>query len=178
MLRKITSLLALILSFLAICMCILIKMSAPKIGYIRTAVVLEKYEGMIEAKNEYDKKSKVWEANIDTLKKDLIRNVEIFNNNFSKLSLKEKEKGRFFLKKKEDGVITYKSAVEENADAEKEKMLKSVVGQINSFIEKYGKNNGYKVILGTTADGSILYGDNSIDITEEVLINLNNEYKR
>lgn len=44
---------------------------------------------------------------------------------------------------------------------------------INSRLEKFGKTRGYRFILGATGDGSIMYADQTEDVTKEALIFVN-----
>lgn len=57
----------------------------------------------------------------------------------------------------------------------------SVVGPlfatINQLIEQYSVENGYDLILGTTDDGSILYGAEAVDITDDLLQYINQGYR-
>lgn len=51
--------------------------------------------------------------------------------------------------------------------------------RIASFLKTYTKTKGYKIVLTySKANPSMLYGDDSLDITKEVLIGLNDEYKK
>lgn len=45
--------------------------------------------------------------------------------------------------------------------------------QINSIIEKYGKDHGYKFILGATGDGAIMFAAEGEDITKEIIKYIN-----
>jgi outer membrane protein len=49
---------------------------------------------------------------------------------------------------------------------------------VNGFIESFGEKNQYKLILGTTESGSILYGNKGDDLTDEITKNLNEQYKK
>lgn len=49
----------------------------------------------------------------------------------------------------------------------------SIWEELNQRIEEYGEMMGYTYILGANGDGSIMYGDNAEDITEELIIYLN-----
>ena len=48
---------------------------------------------------------------------------------------------------------------------------------INKQIEKYGKSNGYRLILIAAPSGTIAYGRKDLDITNAVLKHLNDEYR-
>jgi Skp family chaperone for outer membrane proteins len=46
---------------------------------------------------------------------------------------------------------------------------------VNAFLMRYGKKHGYKMIL-IAANGNIAYADPSMDITDQIVEALNNEY--
>jgi outer membrane protein len=50
--------------------------------------------------------------------------------------------------------------------------------RINTFLKMYTKTKGYKIVLTySKSSPSMLYGDDSLDVTKEVLAGLNAEYK-
>lgn len=51
--------------------------------------------------------------------------------------------------------------------------MDSVVAEVRETIQKYGAANGYRFILTGGEGGSVLYGDEASDITEQVLNELN-----
>ena len=52
------------------------------------------------------------------------------------------------------------------------------VEKINSYIADYGKKHYYKMILGATMDGNILYADEQDDLTQNILKDLNDIYEK
>jgi len=59
--------------------------------------------------------------------------------------------------------------------AEGQKEIDTLVKQVKAFIKDYGKQKGYTFILGSNEAGSVLYGADAHDITEEVLKALNGD---
>jgi outer membrane protein len=50
---------------------------------------------------------------------------------------------------------------------------------IAAYLKTYTKTKGYKIVLTySKANPSMLYGDESLDVTKEVLTGLNDEYKK
>ncbi|SEK30267.1 periplasmic chaperone for outer membrane proteins Skp [Aquimarina amphilecti] len=52
-----------------------------------------------------------------------------------------------------------------------------VWNRLNQYIEEYGESNKYEIILGTQGNGNIMFAQDGIDITEEVLEYVNNKYE-
>ena len=49
--------------------------------------------------------------------------------------------------------------------------------QINQFVNEYGKQNGYDFILGAAGNGSLMFANETNNITEEVIFFINNRYQ-
>ena len=118
---------------------------------------------MKEARELYQKKEQQWQAELDTLQADYQR--------ARMAGLSEVELVHFA-----QNIQQYSQQVAQSAEEEDRKMTQAVLDQINAFVESYGQEQGYDLILGTTLDGNILYAREVLDITEEVLDALNRQY--
>ena len=49
--------------------------------------------------------------------------------------------------------------------------------KVRSFVKDYSKEKGYTFVLGSNDAGSVLYGEESKDITNDVLKAINDDYK-
>ena len=148
-----------------------------RIGFVRSSELVDGYLGMKEARNQYQNKSQKWQANVDTLEQDFKKTLHHFQYETSGLSVAERRKKEATLKQMQENLFQYTSSVRENARTEDEKLTQGVLNQINSFVQEYGKSQGFDVILGTTLSGSLLYGEEQLDITDQVLTALNRNYR-
>jgi outer membrane protein len=55
--------------------------------------------------------------------------------------------------------------------------MDSIVSKVKREIKAYGKANGYTYILGGGDGGSVLYGTEADDLTDEIVKILNEKYK-
>lgn len=136
----------------------------PKIAYVRSDKLLSEYIGMHEAKDEFTQKQRKWQSNIDSLKNDIAKYRE--SNEISKRILQQMEQN----------AALYIEKINTIAQEEDMKSTELVYQQINTFIEDYGKKKGYSMIFGSGTPGAILYGDEALDITDELLSSLNQNY--
>lgn len=148
-----------------------------KVAYVRSTELIYGYLGMQTAHKEYEEKSKSWQANVDTLQKEYQQALGNYTKMANKLGKEEKETQEHALQQQQQMVYNYMQSINAKAKQEDEKTTQAVLNQVNSFVEDYGKKNGYDIILGTTLSGSLLYGDDAMDITKEVLAKLNESYK-
>ena len=151
--------------------------SRTKIVYVRSHDLVEKYQGTIEARMEFDKKKNAMTSNVDSLKLDFERARNQYVNIATKLAPAQRMEQEKALTQQQGQLIQYSNAIDQKIEEEDAKMMQEVLNQINSFVEKYAQQEGYNIVLGTTLSGSLLYGDKTIDVTDAMIVELNNKYK-
>jgi len=147
-----------------------------KIAYVDSAKILNEYKGSAEAKKAYEAKSKTWQGNLDTLAGEVKASIQKYEKSLATMSAKEQGLAKQLIQVKQKQLQDYQRAIQENAKQENGKLLQGVVTQINTFLSKYGKKNNYKLILIANQSGTIAYGREGLDITPQVIEELNNEY--
>ncbi len=152
-------------------------LNPTKIAYVRSQELVYGYKGTQEAKAKFDIKKESLQANIDTLQRAFKKSIDQYNIEYRKLTADEKKQRESLLNQKEQQLLQYKQAVEKKAKEEDDKMMQAVLNQVNSYVEEYGKKHHYDIIFGTTLSGSVLYGKDKLDITDQLLEALNNHYK-
>lgn len=144
----------------------------PKIGYVRTKVLIQNYKGMKDAQQVLDKKKELWQQNLDTLALKHDQRVMALGN--KKPNQTESE----VLNKSLEQYNQYMERVNKLSQDEEVKLMSGVINQITSQINEYAKDNNYDYIFGTTDQGNLLYGNNKKDITEDLLKYLNSIYEK
>jgi outer membrane protein len=147
-----------------------------EVVFVRSQYVVDNYLGTKEAIKQFEIQKAQWQSNIDSLSFQLQRSITEYNSRKINLTKKEQVEMEQGIDTQKSQLSNYIDAVDRKQQNENDKMMQSLFDQINSFIESYGKELGYEVILGTTASGNILYGDRQLDITEKLLIDLNKHY--
>ncbi len=156
---------------------LLLKLESTKIAYVHSQELIYDYEGTKEAMAEFNKEKLKWQANIDTLNSSFGYAVDNYKNEFSNLSTKERDEIEKKLSSQEYQLKGYREAIAKKVSEQDKILLEGVVNQINSFVESYGKENGYEIILGTNQTGNILYAEQTLDITKEIIEAMNKNYR-
>jgi outer membrane protein len=147
-------------------------LATPKIAYVRTGYVIAEYEGMKSANSLYEGERAKVQANMDTLRGRydyLSALMARGGGNKQEVSARLAVAG--------DDYDRYSSTAVEQLEQRRGELLAGVIKEINSTIEAFGKKNGYRLILGATDAGSLLYGSPGDDVSSEVLQILNDNYK-
>jgi outer membrane protein len=152
--------------------------SDDEIAYIELNILLSEYQGMKDARSEFEKRSKTMRANVDTLLLEWEGELKAYEKERKNMSEKENELKQELLRNKQQQINNYSEAIEKKITEEDQVSSQNVINVINEFIMEYGKESGYKFVLGANGTGNVLYADEAINLTKEVLDKLNKEYNK
>ncbi|MDB5124736.1 MAG: outer membrane protein [Mucilaginibacter sp.] len=149
---------------------------SEKIAYVDSGRILNEYKGSAGAKKSYQAKAKVWQANIDTLTSEVKSSIQKYEKSLATMSKKEQDLSKQLIQTKQKQLADYQRGIQENAKQEEGKLTQGIVIEINAFLARYGKRHNYKLILIANQSGTIAYAREGLDITSQVIEELNNEY--
>lgn len=155
----------------------LIFLKSEKVAYVDSNSLLSQYQGMIDARAEYNKLSSQWKAQIDTLAMEVQNELKRHERELPGMTSKEKGLSEQLIKSKQQQLLNYQRAIQDKAAEEDAKMTQAVIDEVNNYLKEFGNNRRYKIIFAATDVGNILYADEAIDITSEVVQGLNRRYK-
>lgn len=133
-----------------------------KIAYVNTGRLIENYKGIAEAKSLHFQRTQDVSKLLDSLKNELILAHRSQNE--------QKARSIQITLNRTEG--TYK----QNINFIESALFEGALAQINSFVENYAERNGIDIVLGSTLEGNIMYARPEMDITEQVLRELNESY--
>lgn len=149
-----------------------------KVGYVNSGKVLSEYSSAIIAEKSLNQQIQEWNKNIEFLENEILK----LNDDFEKFSstwtsVQRKEKQQMMLKKQQE-FADYNKAVKKKAEILQTSLMEPVYDEINAYMQQFGQENGYRLILGTLSGGNILFGHDSMDLTSEFLAYANSKSKR
>ena len=155
-----------------------LKMTSPRVAVVRSALVVEGYEGMKEARSEYQRTVQAWQAHLDSLDQRYSLAIQAYEQEKKRLSAKENQSRQMALEHQRGELEKYQASLEQQAKTAEERMIQGSLNQINSYVEQLADQQGFNIVLGTTQSGNILYANDAVDITDEVLTGLNQHYRK
>jgi len=148
-----------------------------KLVYVDAMRLVSNYKGMEQAKREIEIKSQSWNANLDTLRKELEESVSSYEKNGKLLSIREKQLTEELLKTKQEQYLNYQEVVKNSLQKTDQEISTKILGKVNDYIKRYGEEHGFTIIFAATQYGNIAYANKDLDITDELLKGLNEEYQ-
>lgn len=152
-------------------------MKDKKIGYVNSHQLIYEFDGMKEMQLKFQAISQEWQANLDTLKLEYQKSLVSYQQIAEQLTEQERTERENLLRVQQNNVLQYAENIKQQSKDQEQKMLKAVLDQVNSLVEDYGSRKKYDLIFGTTESGNLLYGDVAVDITQEVIDEINENYE-
>jgi outer membrane protein len=151
---------------------------SQKVAFVDSEKVYEEYQEKIDIEKEITKKQEDFKKKTDSLGMAYQMEAGPMQAKFGKLSQQEQQNNPEILafSQKWQMVESQIKAQEQSLQAQLDKDLKELDSNIEEFISSYAKKNNYSFVLGKNKSGSLIYGNESSDITETVITELNNAY--
>jgi outer membrane protein len=153
---------------------------AQQIVYVNTDSLLENYESFKSNKAALEAKSRKAESDLATRTRSL-ENEFLSAQQKAQAGALTQEQGMKLeqqLMQKQQDLVQYRDNVARKLMEEEQKFNQELNDDIYEFLKTYGKDKGYKLVLGyTRGNSSMLYGGEGLDVTSEILQGLNTKYQ-
>jgi outer membrane protein len=152
--------------------------ATEKIVFVNQDSLLNKYEYYKDLKIKFEGKTKNAQADMQAKGQAFQREVAQYQQSASTLAADQRKSTEERLARKQQELQTYQQnaggALQNEQAVETEKLYDKVAG----YLKTYAKEKGYKMVLSYTKGSTILFADESLDVTSDVIKGLNAEYTK
>ncbi len=141
--------------------------AADAIGFIDGTAIMKKYEGTIEEKIRGEFKDK--EANLAKLQKQLVDSTETYTRDSAMMSDQEKLAFQQNFEKQQMEFQKLSGELNQQRMHRGNEELEKLLGTVKAAAEKVANEKKFTIVLQS---GAALYYDKSLDITQDVLAQL------
>lgn len=149
-----------------------------KIGYVDNVKLMDGYTKKQEVEASYQLKSEAFAKKRDSISQAFQLEAQELQSNTDQMSQQKAQEAFGILQQKGQMMGQQLQQEEQKIQQMGQIKMDSVINEVRETIEKYGAANGYRFILSGGDGGSVLYGDEASDITEQVLKELNETYSK
>jgi outer membrane protein len=147
------------------------------IAYINSDSVLKNYDFLKDNKVVLEAKTKKMDSDYRNRAQSLQSEITAYQRNQANLTIGQARALEEDLTKKQQNLQLYQQSLSQELMNEESKLNKELYDRITAFLKKYSAENGLQVVLKFDPTSDVLYGGESLDITNPVLIGLNEDYK-
>jgi outer membrane protein len=149
--------------------------------YINTDSLFAKYNMAVELNEAFLKKTEERRADLNSMAKDFEKKYIDYQKKAQSgafLTRARQEKAGRELEQNKIALDKLNQEMSENTMRERNEMSKKLYDAVTGFLKEYNKTQGYDVILSTTLGGNVLHSKKGLDITNQVVKELNARYKK
>lgn len=151
---------------------------ADQIVYVNIDSLQENYNYFKDLRSKLETKSKNAQGDLTAKGNAFQKEVADYQKSLQTMSADQRAATEQRLARKQQELETYnqnaRSALANESAVENEKLY----DKISAYIKDYAKKKGYKMVLTySKGNPTVLFADESLDVTKEVLKGLNDAYK-
>lgn len=153
--------------------------SVDGIAYVYIDSLVNGYDLYNDEMTQFLTKQQQYEADLQSKQRSLERRAMELQNNFDKHLItptRAQEVQQQLAMEQQKIQQTYQQQAMELQD-DQAQIMNRVGDSVKNYIEIYNADKRFKVILGTTGNSVVMYGDPSLDITADIVKGLNDRYR-
>jgi outer membrane protein len=155
------------------------KQTASRIVYVNTDTLLNNYLYYKDVVKEFENKRFALENDLQKRSASFQNEVALFQRRVQAGGMSEDQAKvtQAVLQKKEQDIMQFRDNAAGNLQGEQAKKTEELLNNITVYLKKYNKADKFDMVIGYSKGGGVLYAKEDLDITQEVLKGLNDEYK-
>lgn len=150
-----------------------------KIVYVNSDSLLTKYEYFKDLKAKMESKGKAAESDLAAKQQAFQREVQQYQQQQNTLPADQRAATEQRLGRKQQELQAYQQNAGAALQNEQAKEQEALYNKVAEYLKGYAKTKGYKMVLTySKGNSAILFADESLDVTSEVIVGLNEAYAK
>ena len=147
--------------------------TSDKTAYVDNSVLIQDYYKMESTEARFEKKSQALSDELDSVAGEFQKEVQEFQEGMDRMSTKQREERQNELVQKQQMLQQRQQQQSQMLRQESDQAIDSLIEEVKDYVAEYGKERGYSYIFGSNESANIMYAKEGLDITEEILEELN-----
>lgn len=144
-----------------------------KTAYVDTTVLIQEYSEMKEVEAGFNERSEILKRELDSAAQGFQQEVMEFRDNAATMSEAERQVAQDELMRKQQMLQQEQQMRSGQLRQEGDVVIDSLITKVKDFVKVYGEENDYTYIFGSNESANIMYAEEGLDITQEILQKLN-----
>jgi outer membrane protein len=147
--------------------------------FINQDTLLSKYEYAKDVTKNMQEKGKTAQNNVGIKQQAFQREVAEYQKNANTMPADQRQTTEQRLQREQQDLQSFQQNASAEFQNDQAKQAGEVYDKIADFVKGYAKEKGYKLVLMySKANPTVLYGDQSLDVTSDVTKRLNDTYSK
>lgn len=149
------------------------------IAYVNSDTLSQKYQAYKDMSNKLEVKGKAAQAEVASRGQGLQREIAEYQKAAPTMAADQRQTTEQRLAKEQQSFQAYQQNAAAEFQSEQQSENGKLYDKVADFVKSYAKQKGYKLVLMYSKNSpNVLYGDPSLDITADVVKQLNDAYNK
>jgi outer membrane protein len=150
---------------------------APRLAYVETSKILENFNEAIVARKQLTAEKDSLQKQVKAVQDSLQRVAQVIGANYERAPEKQKALMQADITRMNTEFTTTVNTLQQRVNTREQELMAPVLLKLNDFLQSWGHDHHYSLILGTLSGGNIVAADHALDMTLDVLRDLNKKYQ-
>ncbi|APG60801.1 OmpH family outer membrane protein [Christiangramia salexigens] len=155
---------------------IMVSCNEQKTAYVDTTKLIEEYKEMKDVEAEFTTKSDSVRQQLDSVAKTFQQEVQEYQAKMNSMSDAQRQERERELMQKQQMLQQQQQMQSNRLREQSTAVMDSLVKKVKDYVKDYGQENNYTYIFGSNESANIMYAEEGLDITQEILTKLNEQY--
>ena len=147
------------------------------IAYVNSDSLLKNYDFFKDLEKKFMATRDKLNAEYENRAKGLQQEISNFQSTAGNMTISQARAVEEDLRKKQQNLMMYQDQLSQQLMQEEAKMNTQLYDQVSEYLRDYGITKDLQIVLTYTKGSGVLYANDSLDITDQVLVGLNEAYK-
>lgn len=148
-----------------------------KIGYVDVEELMKEYEATKDVEAQLKVEQEQMGKSLDSLGNVFQAKVEAYYKTAKRMSAKSRQAKEAELQKEQQAIQARGQQAQQILQQKSQEGIKALTETLDSVVANYATTHKFNMILGTQGNGTVMYGDNTLNLTETILDVLNTSYE-
>ena len=144
-----------------------------KTAYVDTTKLIQEFSEMKAVEAEFNERSIKLKQELDSAARGFQQEVQEYQENMATMSQAERQATEKELMQKQQILQQQQQMKSGQLRQESDQVVDSLITKVKDFVKAYGEENDYTYIFGSNESANIMYAEEGLDITEEILAEMN-----
>ncbi|SDR92352.1 OmpH family outer membrane protein [Christiangramia echinicola] len=154
----------------------MVSCNEQKTAYVDTTKIVQEYKEMKDVEAEFTSKSDSVRQQLDSVARVFQQEVQAYQSDMNSMSESQRKENEQELMQKQQMLQQQQQMQSNRLREQSNVVMDSIVNKIKDYVKDYGKDNGYTYIFGSNESANIMYAEEGLDITQDILEKLNEDY--
>lgn len=146
------------------------------IAYVNSDTLLTNYNYYEEVSKRLDEKRLKLQQEYTRRAEGLQRQIEDYQRTMTNLTIAQARAVEEDLGRKRQNLLQYQETISQDLMREEASITQELYEKVSSYLKTYGDENDLQVVLTYSAGSGLLYANDALNITDQVLSGLNSIY--